>query len=243
MHDNIWVDRLNYIEAEGYIHLPKTSDGQVVSNNVSSSSLVNEISNMRASIKTCVSGITTAADSAHVEKLEAENKSLKKLIDDLSKQVSNLTLRVVKLEGGSSAPPKAEDKDDDDDFDIFGDDDDEEEEETEEEKKIREERLAAYHAKKSKKPALVAKSSLVLDVKPWDDETDMVKMEECVRTIQCDGLVWGQSKLVPLAYGIKKLQICAVIEDDKVMTDWLDEEICKFSDYIQSMDIAKFNKI
>jgi len=242
MHDNIWVDRLNYIEAEEYIHLPKTSDGEVVSN-MSSSSLVNEISNMRANIKTCVSGISTTADSAHVAKLEAENKSLKKLIDDLSKQVSDLTMRVGKLEGGSSATPKAEEKDDDDDeFDIFGDDDDEDEE-TEEEKKIREERLAAYHAKKSKKPALVAKSSLVLDVKPWDDETDMVKMEECVRTIQCDGLVWGQSKLVPLAYGIKKLQICAVIEDEKVMTDWLDEEICKFEDYVQSMDIAKFNKI
>jgi len=244
MHDNIWTDRLNYIEAEEFIHLPKTSDGHAVSNNMCSS-LVDEISNMRASIKTCVSGISTTTDSSHVAKLEAENKSLKKLIDDLSKQVSDLSLRVGKLEGGSPAasPAKAEAKaDDDDDFDIFG-DEDEEDEETEEEKKIREERLAAYHAKKSKKPALVAKSSLVLDVKPWDDETDMAKMEECVRTIQCDGLVWGQSKFVPLAYGIKKLQICAVIEDDKVMTDWLDEEICKFEDYVQSMDIAKFNKI
>merc|ERR1711970_1623710 len=143
---------------------------------------------------------------------------------------------------GPAPPPAAKGGDDDDDFDIFG-DDDEEEEETEEEKKIREERLAKYHAKKATKQAVIAKSSLLLDVKPWDDETDMAKMEECVRTIECDGLVWGQSKLVPLAYGIKKLQICAVIEDDKVMTDWLDEEICKFEDYVQSMDIAKFNKI
>jgi len=138
--------------------------------------------------------------------------------------------------------PAAKDDDDDDDFDMFG-DDDEEEEETEEEKRIREERLAAYAAKKSKKPAVVAKSSILLDVKPWDDETDMVKMEEAVRTIQCDGLVWGQSKLVPLAFGIKKLQICVVVEDDKVSTDWLEEEITKFEDYVQSMDIAKFNKI
>merc|ERR1712198_561027 len=131
MHDNIWIDRLNYIEAEEFIHLPKTSDGQVASSNVSSS-LLSEISNMRANIKTCVSGITTTTDSSHVAKLEAENKSLRKLIDDLSKQVSDLTLRVGKLEGGSSAtsPAKAEEKaDDDDDFDIFGDDDDEEEEE------------------------------------------------------------------------------------------------------------------
>lgn len=43
-------------------------------------------------------------------------------------------------------------------------------------------------------PALIAKSSLLLDVKPWDDETDMAKLEECVRSIEMDGLVWGQCK-------------------------------------------------
>lgn len=31
-------------------------------------------------------------------------------------------------------------------------------------------------------------------MKPWDDETDMAKLEECVRSIQMDGLVWGQCK-------------------------------------------------
>jgi len=143
----------------------------------------------------------------------------------------------------AAAPaPAAAKAEDDDDFDMFG-SDEEEEQETEEEKKIREERLAAYHAKKATKTAVIAKSSLLLDVKPWDDETDMVKLEECVRTVQCDGLVWGQSKLVAVGYGIKKLQICAVIEDDKVSTDWLDDEITKFEDHVQSMDIAKFNKI
>merc|ERR1712183_759754 len=146
------------------------------------------------------------------------------------------------LESTLAPAPAAAKADEDDDFDMFG-SDEEEEEETEEEKKIREERLAAYHAKKSTKKAVIAKSSLLLDVKPWDDETDMVKLEECVRTVQCDGLVWGQSKLVAVGYGIKKLQICAVIEDDKVSTDWLDDEITKFEDHVQSMDIAKFNKI
>lgn len=131
---------------------------------------------------------------------------------------------------------------DDDDFDIF-DDDSDEEEETEEEKRIKEERLAAYHEKKSKKTAIIAKSSLLLDCKPWDDETDMAEMERLVRTIESDGLLWGQSKLVPVGYGIKKLQISAVIEDDKVSTDWLDEQITGFQDHVQSMDIAKFNKI
>jgi len=89
-----------------------------------------------------------------------------------------------------------------------------------------------YNAKKAKKPALIAKSSVLLDVKPWDDETDMVETERLVRTITMDGLLWGSSKLVPLAYGIKKLQILCVIEDDKVSTEALTEEIELFENNV-----------
>lgn len=113
----------------------------------------------------------------------------------------------------------------------------------EEAAKIREERLQAYASKKSKKPALIAKSSILLDVKPWDDETDMGEMEKQVRTIEMDGLLWGASKLVPVGYGIKKLQIMCVIEDDKVSVDLLTEKIQEFEDFVQSVDIAAFNKI
>jgi hypothetical protein len=28
-------------------------------------------------------------------------------------------------------------------------------------------------------------------VKPWDDETDMKKLEEAVRSVQMEGLFWG----------------------------------------------------
>ncbi|KAM9165550.1 elongation factor 1-delta isoform 1-T1 [Pangshura tecta] len=146
-----------------------------------------------------------------------------------------------------SAPPakkigasEADGEEDDDDIDLFGSGDEEEDQEA---AKVREERLRQYAEKKSKKPGLIAKSSILLDVKPWDDETDMAKMEECVRSIQMDGLVWGASKLVPVGYGIKKLQIQCVVEDDKVGTDILEEEITKFEDYVQSVDIAAFNKI
>lgn len=71
----------------------------------------------------------------------------------------------------------------------------------------------------------------------------MNEMERLVRSIEADGLLWGASKFVPLAYGIKKLQITCVIEDDKISTDFLEEEITKFEDHIQSMDVAAFNKI
>merc|ERR1712044_62629 len=100
-----------------------------------------------------------------------------------------------------------------------------------------EERLAAYAAKKAKKPVLIAKSNIILDVKPWDDETDMAEMEKCVRSIETDGLLWGTSKLVPVGYGIKKLTIACVVEDDKVGTDFLEEEITQFEDYVQSVDV------
>jgi elongation factor 1-beta len=128
---------------------------------------------------------------------------------------------------------------DDDDVDLFGSD----EEDDAEAEKLKAERVKAYAEKKSKKPALIAKSSILLDVKPWDDETDMKEMERLVRTIEMDGLLWGVSKLVPLAYGINKLQICCVIVDDKVSVDELQEKIEANEDFVQSVDIAAFNKI
>ena len=55
-----------------------------------------------------------------------------------------------------------------------------------------------YAAKKAKKPALIAKTSVLLDCKPWDDETDMEEMLKLVKTIEMDGLVWGANKLVAI---------------------------------------------
>lgn len=83
--------------------------------------------------------------------------------------------------------------DDDDDVDMFGDDDEEEEEDADK-ARIREERLAAYAAKKSSKPTLIAKTSVLLDCKPWDDETDMDAMLKLVKAIEMDGLLWGACK-------------------------------------------------
>lgn len=52
------------------------------------------------------------------------------------------------------------------------------------------------------------------------------------------------AKLVPIAFGIKKLQIVCVVEDDKVSTDELTEKITDDNeDLVQSVDIAAFQKI
>ncbi|PBP22062.1 elongation factor 1-beta [Diplocarpon rosae] len=83
-----------------------------------------------------------------------------------------------------------------------------------------------------------------MDVKPWDDETDMKALEASVRSIEKDGLVWGASKLVAVGFGIKKLQINLVIEDDKIGLDDLQEEIAdSFDEYVQSTDIAAMQKL
>ncbi|KAL0370291.1 UNVERIFIED_CONTAM: Elongation factor 1-beta 1 [Sesamum angustifolium] len=126
--------------------------------------------------------------------------------------------------------------DDDDDLDLFGD-------ETEDDKKAAEQREAAKASTKKKESG---KSSVLMDIKPWDDETDMKKLEEAVRSVEMPGLLWGASKLVPVGYGIKKLQIMLTIVDDLVSVDNLIEEyltVEPINEHVQSCDIVAFNKI
>ncbi|XP_073992666.1 uncharacterized protein isoform X7 [Rhodnius prolixus] len=192
-----------------------------------------------------------------INTLEKENTEMKQKVKELTDLLTKFEERLANIEktsrptetvtsrsvaSGSSAKPsnKQQDEDADDGVDLFASDS---EEENAEAAKLKEQRLAEYAAKKSKKPALIAKSSIVLDVKPWDDTTDMKQMEIEVRKIKTDGLLWGASKLVPLAYGIHKLQISCVVEDEKVSVDWLQETIEEIEDYVQSVDIAAFNKI
>ncbi|KAL1980918.1 hypothetical protein VTN96DRAFT_3338 [Rasamsonia emersonii] len=129
---------------------------------------------------------------------------------------------------------------DDDDLDLFGSD---EEEEDPEVVKEREARLAEYKKKKEGKPKEAAKSLVTLEVKPWDDETNLEEMEANVRAIEKDGLVWGASKLVAVGYGIKKLQINLVVEDEKVSLDELQQQIEEDEDHVQSTDIAAMQKL
>merc|ERR1712168_409559 len=140
----------------------------------------------------------------------------------------------------AAAPAPAEDEDDDDDVDLFGSSDEGEDAEA---ARVREQRLAAYAEKKKAKPGPIARSQIMLDIKPWDDETDMKMMEAEIRTIEMDGLVWGASKLVPLAFGIQKLTILCTVEDAKVSVDDLSEKIEEFEDVVQSVDVAAFNKV
>merc|ERR1711884_610120 len=186
-----------------------------------------------------VSASGSSEDMALVKKLnalEVENKQLKKVTDDLKALVLSLEARVGQLEGGKPAakpapakpapakPAPAE-------------------EESEEKKRITEERLKAYHEKKAKKPQVIAKTSVLLDVKPWDDETDHDQMLASVKSIEMDGLLWGAHKLIPIGYGIKKLQVMCTVEDEKVSVEELTEKIEEFEDFVESCDVNAMNKI
>ncbi|OOG00978.1 hypothetical protein ASPCADRAFT_734 [Aspergillus carbonarius ITEM 5010] len=134
--------------------------------------------------------------------------------------------------------PKAAEEDDD--MDLFGSD---EEEEDPEVVKEREARLAEYKKKKEAKPKPVAKSLVTLEVKPWDDETNLEELEANVRAIEKEGLVWGASKFVPIGFGIKKLQINLVVEDEKISLDELQQQIEEDEDHVQSTDVAAMQKL
>jgi len=251
--EKFWANKAECEDAE-YRYYAKLH-GKSTTEDDSKSSLIAEIAKARQHIKNsleCVDGLAALTSAGTMElqtklnSLEKENKTLKKVTDDLKNLVIKLEARVVSLEKGGvkaaapAAAPAAADDDDDEEVDLFGESD---EEESEEKKRITEERLKAYHEKKAKKPALIAKTSVLLDIKPWDDETDMDKMLECAKSIEKEGLVWGAHKLVPVGYGIKKLQLMCVVEDEKVSIDELQEQIAEFEDYVQSCDVASMSKI
>ncbi|KPI42324.1 Elongation factor 1-beta [Cyphellophora attinorum] len=155
---------------------------------------------------------------------------------DSSKPVSTYGPEAVAV----TQNPKDAPEDDDDEVDLFGSDEEEEDPDVVAE---REKNLAAYKAKKALKEKPAAKSIVTMDVKPWDDETDMDELIANVKAIEMDGLVWGGHKLVAVGYGIKKLQINLVVEDEKVSIDDLQAKIEEDEDHVQSTDVAAMQKL
>jgi len=128
----------------------------------------------------------------------------------------------------------------DDEVDLFADDEDVEDERS---RMIEERARQEMEKKRAQGKLAIAKSMVVLDVKPLDDETDMAEVERLVREIELEGMEWKASKLVDVCYGIKKLQISCVVLDEVVSIDELIEKIQEFEDQVQSVDIAAFNKL
>jgi len=158
----------------------------------------------------------------------------------------------------AAAKEAAAEEDDDD--DMFGSD---EEEEDEEEVAAAAAKAAAKAAKKKRKPVL--RSQIIFNVKPADIEVDLEELAEQIKNLSIGGVEpfqgrideindervrvnnsceWGEGHEVkPIAFGICKLQVSCVVNDDVVgvddVKDLLEE---KFGSQIQSIDVAAMNK-
>uniref|UniRef100_A0A2K6Q7M1 Translation elongation factor EF1B beta/delta subunit guanine nucleotide exchange domain-containing protein n=1 Tax=Rhinopithecus roxellana TaxID=61622 RepID=A0A2K6Q7M1_RHIRO len=232
IHEKIWFDKLKYNDAERrfskQMNEPVASTSRQENGPRASSGPSGEHSELVVQIAS----------------LEVENQSLCCVVQELQQTMSKLEAWLNVLEKSSvghqaTVPqtqhlsPMSED-DKDDDVDLFGSDNEEEDKEA---AQLQEEWLRHYAEKKAKKPVVVANSSILLDFKPRDDERNTAQLEACVRFIQLEGLVCGASKLVPVGYGIQKLQIQCVVG-----TDLLEEEITMFEEHVQSVNTAAFNK-
>ena len=105
--------------------------------------------------------------------------------------------------------------------DLFG-------EETEEDKAAAvEAKKKAEEAKAKKvKPAIIAKSIIVWEVKPYSSDIDLDYLGSRILGIKMDGLVWkSEFKKEPVAFGVFKIIIGAVVEDLKISTDMVEETI------------------
>lgn len=155
--------------------------------------------------------------------------------------IASFTEEFDTLPAGKAPAAAAGGDDDDDEVDLFGSDEDEVDEEAE---KIKAERVAQYAAKKAQKgPKPAAKSIVTLEIKPWDDETNLDELLANVKAIEKEGLTWGAHQWIPVGFGIKKLQMNVVVEDDKVSLDELQQEIEEDEDHVQSTDVAAMQKL
>ena len=138
-----------------------------------------------------------------------------------------------KEEKEEKKPEKAEE----DDMDLFG-------EETEEEKKAKEEMKQKNKGKKKEKKKPVDKSHVILEIKGWEKDQDLEALaKKIISTIKKDGLQWNTGfKLEEVAFGIKKLVIAFLAEDDKCSVQEITDELESWENDIQSVEVVSFNK-
>ena len=142
-----------------------------------------------------------------------------------------------------NAKPEVEEvvptKKDDDMDDLFGDDD------GDAEAAAAAAKAAKEQAAGKKKKEVIAMSLVMLEVKPLDDTTNLDDLAKKIFSeIIQDGLFWKtEYKKDPVAFGIFKLIIGFSCEDEKVSVDDIVEKIEALEEFVQSVEIASFNKI
>jgi len=264
---NIWFNRSQYANAEiklaqfrlGLTPTEKAAP-QESAKKPQAAKKENKAAKMVSDLREDLANAQTDSELAkmldRVLKLEKENAEIKcslvKALERLEMLEKNQAApAAAPAAAAAPAPAKAapveESDDDDDDDDFFASSDEEDEASKKAAEELKAKRVAEYNARKAakeeKKGKVIAKSSITFDVKPWDDETDLDALLVKIKAIEMEGLLWGTAQKKPLAYGIFKLSVTCVVEDDKVGSDDLTEKIEAFEDEVQSVDIAAFQKI
>src|SRR3990167_3799874 len=139
--------------------------------------------------------------------------------------------------GKKDAAPKKDEMDD-----LFGDDDPEAEAKAKEQAAKRKKDAEEAKKKKAPKAPIICKSEVIFDVKGHEADDDFDKLAAKIRELVQDGLVWKDAhKIVPIGFGMSKLEMGMIIEDDKISTDDIFEKIQEWPE-VQSVDIVKFSK-
>ncbi|CAK9023555.1 Elongation factor 1-delta (EF-1-delta), partial [Durusdinium trenchii] len=145
---------------------------------------------------------------------------------------------------GKAAAPKAAAADDDLDMDddLFGSDD----EDDKAAQAALDAKMAAEKAARKAGEGKGERSLIVLEVKPFDAETDLEELAKGIKSFTHDGIQnWGKEhKLLPVAFGIKKLAISCVVYDNLMGVDGLSDMIEeKYGDDVQSIDVQAMSKV
>ncbi len=94
----------------------------------------------------------------------------------------------------------------------------------------------------------------MIDILPKEKETNLQELEKAIRNIQLTGVEWKAgifhkhvfilvARTEDIAFGLKKLQIMALIVDQMVRMEDLEERILGLKDLVKSMEVVAWNKV
>ena len=91
----------------------------------------------------------------------------------------------------------------------------------------------------------VNKTHVILEIKGWEADQDLEALaKKIINTIKKEGLSWNTGyKLEEVAFGIKKLVISFLAEDDKCSVQEIVDELESWENDIQNFEIVSFNKL
>ena len=86
-------------------------------------------------------------------------------------------------------------------------------------------------------------SFVLLEIKVWDSEQDLDALAKKIQNIEKEGLVWKKEyKLKEIIFGIQKILMGLIVNDDIISIDEIIDEIQSWEDEVQSIEMA-FNKL